>query len=608
MAARQPTRSSNASHPTPALRAVALCRCSTDRQERSVTDQEAEIKRWCEERGYQLEATFADEAVSGTRLDRPGLNALMAYLARHPEGGVVVAWKLDRVVRPLEIRRGFELEWAIEDAGWSLMAMHGAQPTGDEGLDLIARALEHKQSGDYIKGLAVSVIRGQVSRFQARQCTVGGVIPYGYAKRVVWGDGQEETIPRTARRRVLRPREAHLVPGDPGEIETVRWIFERYLAGCGTKEIAKQLNEAMKPSPAGRSWRQNTVRLLLVNRVYRGDAVLNKRTVGKAARITDGRAEAKPVAESGRDQKNPTEQWIVLPGRHEPLVAPEVFDRAQEEQRGRKGSRRRARQVYPLSGVIFCGRCGSPMAGAPGPRNGREYRCSGYSATGSCVAWRVDATGLEAGILRKMQEVFLPQADMGSLREKVLAALRRRLGDGAAASRGDVARLERELGQLEGKTHQLVENMTMVKGAAARLMAEKLQGLHQRQEVVAKELEEAKAASAGLDLEGAADEVMALVTDLVAAAQETNSEHRRRVFQATVARLEVQVESEPFGQNGRQRHRPTGGSLTPAPIMGVLMETGGRGKGSKVARGVTTKTGGVPQRYLIELTAADLAA
>ena len=52
--------------------AVGLCRCSTDRQDRSIAEQEAAIRGWAEGRGARLLKVFKDEGISGLDLSRKG--------------------------------------------------------------------------------------------------------------------------------------------------------------------------------------------------------------------------------------------------------------------------------------------------------------------------------------------------------------------------------------------------------------------------------------------------------------------------------------------------------------------------------------------------------
>lgn len=108
---------------------------------------------------------------------------------------------------------------------------------------------------------------------------------------------------------------------------TVQEIFRLFLEGCSLKEIARRISEkavnprAYKLVQAGRgipeglntAWNCVTVKAILVNRVYVGDSVHNKRTRvnGKLARV-------------------PKEEWIIAGDTHEALVSRADFDMVQE--------------------------------------------------------------------------------------------------------------------------------------------------------------------------------------------------------------------------------------------------------------------------------------
>jgi hypothetical protein len=78
---------------TPGTVAVGLARCSTDKQEKSIEDQEREIRAWAGEHQLELLEVYKDEAVSGSVLDRQGVRDLLKFLGAYPEPGVVVIWK-----------------------------------------------------------------------------------------------------------------------------------------------------------------------------------------------------------------------------------------------------------------------------------------------------------------------------------------------------------------------------------------------------------------------------------------------------------------------------------------------------------------------------------
>ena len=75
-------------------RAVGYVRVSTEDQAReeksSVADQERAIRKLADELGAELVQVFRDEGVSGTTSDRPGFNALVAYVEGNPRANSYV--------------------------------------------------------------------------------------------------------------------------------------------------------------------------------------------------------------------------------------------------------------------------------------------------------------------------------------------------------------------------------------------------------------------------------------------------------------------------------------------------------------------------------------
>lgn len=63
----------------------------------------------------------------------------------------------------------------------------------------------------------------------------------------------------------------------PEEAEIIREIYERYLSGESLHGIKCYLEAKEIPTPAGCSvWRQETIRSILSNEKYKGDAIINK--------------------------------------------------------------------------------------------------------------------------------------------------------------------------------------------------------------------------------------------------------------------------------------------------------------------------------------------
>ena len=147
-----------------------------------------------------------------------------------------------------------------------------------------------------------------------------------------------------------------LVNGDfetvPGEAETVRLIFNEYLhCGGGVRVVAAELNRRGLRTRAGRRWSMVTVRDVLCNSAY----------IGTYRRF-----------------------GLRIPGSYTPIVDPELFRQVQERMSSRSSRRARPRRAsFLLTGLLFCGHCGSAMMGVTRRRtwtrkNGRlnraEYR------------------------------------------------------------------------------------------------------------------------------------------------------------------------------------------------------------------------------------------
>ena len=167
---------------------------------------------------------------------------------------------------------------------------------------------------------------------------------------------------------------------NPKEAETVREIYRLYIAGLSCYAVARRLTALKIPTPCGNPvWRTSTVRSILMNEKYKGDALLQKsRTVDFL---------------TGKRLPNHGEvpQYYVEHS-HEPIIPPEIFDLVQQERRQRS-----ARKAPGLAGKVLCGCCGAgfrPRTWHPG---GRVFlQCSRkYSAHPKCPSPHIYTDELE---------------------------------------------------------------------------------------------------------------------------------------------------------------------------------------------------------------------
>jgi len=269
---------------------VGLARCSTDRQDSSISDQIAEITEWATENGQNLVRVFEDEGVSGSELDRPEVRALLRHLQTSKEKGTLVVWKRNRLARPDDPRAGLALEFQIEQLGWRIHYLQGPQSSGDPLMDAMSSLFEHHKSGQFLRDLSSDVVRGMARR--AKEASIApGRTPYGYAKELTSPGGAVRVVPRGQPHQKLKAEASRLVPGDPEEIEIVGWLFEQMAGGeSSLLGLAKALNAKGAPAPSGGKWSFRSVKKILDNQVYLGDLVWNMRSKGKFFQIKGGRS------------------------------------------------------------------------------------------------------------------------------------------------------------------------------------------------------------------------------------------------------------------------------------------------------------------------------
>ena len=115
---------------------------------------------------------------------------------------------------------------------------------------------------------------------------------------------------------------------DENEAETIRYIYNRFLAGDSLQSICKGLENQKMLTPYGKEkWTSGTVQSILTNEKYKGDAVINKTYVvdciSKKVKINDG------------DRPK-----YYVENNHPAIIDSVTFGRVQEELAKRSGKKR----------------------------------------------------------------------------------------------------------------------------------------------------------------------------------------------------------------------------------------------------------------------------
>lgn len=152
----------------------------------------------------------------------------------------------------------------------------------------------------------------------------------------------------------------------PEQAETVRFIYDRYLAGDSIREIKAALEGQGIPTVSGKAeWMASHIRSILTNEKYCGDVLLQKTFIQDCI-------SKKVIPNTGQ-----LPQYLIQ-NHHEGIVSRETFDAVQLEMARRNAKAGDMRKSTPtgrgkysgkhvLSNLLFCGECGTrPTGGACG--------------------------------------------------------------------------------------------------------------------------------------------------------------------------------------------------------------------------------------------------
>lgn len=300
------------------MRATLYLRISLDKsgEELGVQRQEAECRRLCEQRGWDVIGVITDNSVSASRGVRPGYKQLLRAIEAH-ETDVVVVYRLDRLLRRLT-----ELEALVE-----LSERTGVQVATVQGdLDLT------NSSGRLVARILASVARSEVETKSERQRLAN-------AQKAAAGKPQGSRRPYGYERDLITIYEP--------EAAVLREMAAKVIAGWGYKEVAYWANAEGHTTTMGRPWLGLTIRNILQKKRYGGIREYN---------------------------------GAEYPAIWQPIFDKQTWERLQltiklHKQSYADPSRAFARK-YLLTGLVYCGQCGMPLNGATkrDPSSNREKR------------------------------------------------------------------------------------------------------------------------------------------------------------------------------------------------------------------------------------------
>ena len=399
------------------------------------------------EDGWVLLDCFSDPGISGSKLNRPGLKALLRGI-RMKKYDAVVVYRRDRLTR--SFKHQILLEQEFVKYGVALIS-YSEPHTSNRAADMFAKnvlSLTAELEVETTKERIQDNVRSRVMRGQ----WVGGHASYGY---------KYDKATKT------------LVPV-PEEAAIIKRIFAEAAAGRRTIEITKDLkaegfrtrpyrtvsNNAATPirSERAAAFTSYQVRLFIQNPVYRGYvrcANLELRTSDKAASLP---------------------KMVEYPGQHEPLVSDALWLDANKSLKApaKFGIRlsERDKHGYILKGLLVCGHCLCQLTTTyankrrPDGKFYRYYRCVRSNKEGvscGCNVKPVQADALESSVLTFLSRVV----QQPELIKETLAMFSNTRSESRIEAEKRLEAIEYEMAELNAKLSVLLERSISLADAFA---------------------------------------------------------------------------------------------------------------------------------------------
>lgn len=336
------------------IRVAAYCRVST-KQEEQINSYEVQKKHYTEKINanpeWQMVGIFADRGITGTSvLKRDEFNK-MIKLCKNKKIDMILVKSISRFARNTvdclhytRMLKTLGIDVYFEEQG-----IHSIKPDAEFYISIygtIAQSESENISANVKWGKLQSAKEGKVA-FTYKNFL-------GYRKGT---DGKPQI--------------------DEEQAETVKIIYDRFLAGYSLKQIAVKLQNEKRLSPSGRNeWSTATIRSILSNEKYKGDAIINKTFTVDCL--------TKEIRKNNGERPK-----YYVENNHPAIIDAETFGRVQEELARRIGKKKvkeigtkteqgKYSSKYALTELLICGECHTPYRRCTWTAHGEKrivWRC-----------------------------------------------------------------------------------------------------------------------------------------------------------------------------------------------------------------------------------------
>lgn len=362
----------------------------------SIQNQRALLMQYIKENKLNFIAEYVDDGISGTSFDRPGFNKMIEDI-ENGKINMVITKDLSRLGRNY-VQSGYYTETYFPEHNVRYIAILDNIDTAIDSANNDIAPFKSILNEMYAKDTSKKI--NSVLQSKRKQGEYLGTAPYGYKKD---------------------PENKYHLIVDEEAAKVVKLIFEKYLKGYGTMQIADYLSEQKIPIPSDYNkkkrgaksityglWAQSTVRFILSNEIYTGTVIQGKRK--------------KLSFKSKKFIDVPEEDWVKVPNMHEAIVSIEDYERAKRIIESTKGSRV-GENDYLFKGLLRCYDCKGYIGIRSPDKNGNIYgRCQRYGRYGKfdvCSPHNFNYQVFEKSMILVLKEICKEYSNKKRLEEIV---------------------------------------------------------------------------------------------------------------------------------------------------------------------------------------------
>ena len=410
------------------LRVAAYCRVSTKEEDQANSyevQKEYYTDKIMSNSAWTMAGVFADKGITGTSVKKREDFMRMIRHCRQRRIDVVLTKSVSRFARNTVDCLYYTR--ALKELGIAVIFEKENINSLEEDSELritLSGAFAQSES----ESISANVTWGKRRAMESGKATIQYKYLYGYRRGA---DDKPEIIPE--------------------EAEVVRWIYERYLAGASTRMLRDELHEqGVIYSEKSPQWTLPHIKSILRNEKYCGDVLMQKT-------FQQDVINRKVIKNTGQLP------MYLIENHHEAIIPRERFDAVQIElarRRAQTGGTKKSAPTgmsrysgkYALSGLLFCGECGTAYRRVVWTQHGEKravWRCSSrldYGKKYCKESPTLDEAPLQQAVLAAINASM---SGRKVLADQLVDAMEQELAPvpGESMSLGDIDRAVTELGK-----------------------------------------------------------------------------------------------------------------------------------------------------------------